>query len=110
MTWKDDALTHARAESPRESCGLLVRRGRRRLYLACRNIAPEPTETFIIEPEDWADAEDASDEILAVIHSHPGGVPEPSGADQESCTLSELTWHILVPETAVWGKCLPLKC
>jgi proteasome lid subunit RPN8/RPN11 len=33
---------------------------------------------------------------------------EPSPADQESCSLSELPWHIVVPEPVRWGKCLPL--
>jgi len=110
MSWKAAALKHACVEAPKEACGLLVRKGRKRQYWPCRNIAPSPTETFIIEPEDWAAAEDSTDEILAVVHSHPAGVPEPSGADQESCNLSEIPWHIVVPETATWGGCLPLKC
>lgn len=107
MTWKTTALNHALVDAPNEACGLLIRIGSESTYWPCRNISPEPTETFIIEPEDWAEAEDHSDEILAVIHSHPGGVPEPSGADQDSCTLSELPWHIVVPETGHWGQCNP---
>jgi proteasome lid subunit RPN8/RPN11 len=110
MTWKAAALKHALAEAPNESCGLLVRQGRKRSYWPCKNISPEPVETFIIEPEDWADAEDSCDEIIAIIHSHPNGTTEPSPADQESCSRSELPWHIVVPESATWGKCLPLKC
>jgi proteasome lid subunit RPN8/RPN11 len=110
MTWKAAALKHALAEAPREACGLLLRQGRKRSYWPCRNISPEPLDTFIIEPEDWADAEDSADEILAIVHSHPGGTTDPGPADQEWCSQSELPWHIVVPESATWGKCLPLKC
>jgi proteasome lid subunit RPN8/RPN11 len=109
MTWKKAALEHALAEAPSEACGLLVRKGRRHVYWPCRNISPEPIDTFIIEPEDWADAEDGSDEILAIVHSHPEGTVEPSPADQEECSRSELPWHIVVPEPVRWGKCLPLS-
>jgi proteasome lid subunit RPN8/RPN11 len=110
MTWKVKALAHARKEAPNEACGLLVRKGRKSVYWPCRNISPEPFDTFVIEPEDWADAEDDSDEILAIVHSHPAGKAKPSPADQESCSLTELPWHIVVPESASWGMCMPLKC
>lgn len=110
MTWKAAALEHAKSEAPQEACGLLVRKGRRKVYVPCRNISPMPLESFLICPDDWAEAEDQYDEILAVIHSHPGVDPQPSEADQRFCNETDLPWHIVNPETAVWADCTPLKC
>ena len=102
MTWKQDALVHAKDQDPKESCGLLIDIDGKEKYFPCKNLSNYSQQCFIIDPEDYAKAED-SGKVLAVIHSHPVTPPVASQADMISCEESGLVWHIINPKTEQWG-------
>ena len=99
------ALEHARAEYPREACGLLVIRKGREVYARCRNIGVG-TDQFVIHPEDYV-AADMEGEIVGVVHSHLGMSPEPSQADRVACEASGLPWHIVGFPSEDWVRIEP---
>lgn len=101
------AVAHAKecayATPPRESCGLVVRAGKKARYLPCQNLAdqnPSPsTDDFAIGKADWQAAR-ASGEIVMVVHSHFRCGPQPSPADVSGCETSGLPWLIVTPSGA----------
>ena len=102
MSWKQDALVHAKEQDPKESCGLLIEIKGKEKYFPCKNLSTYSQQCFIIDPNDFIKAEESGN-ILAVIHSHPVTAPIASQADKISCENSKLPWHIVNPKTEQWG-------
>jgi proteasome lid subunit RPN8/RPN11 len=100
------AQAHARAEYPRESCGLVVDG----TYRPMANLAEDPTKNFRIAPAAWM-----MNKIEAVLHSHPNGPFYPSKTDMEGQLQSQVPWGIIaldderVGEALMWGDSLPIK-
>ena len=106
MSWRDVALAHAKDQDPKESCGLLIEIKGKEKYYPCKNLSNWSNQSFIIDPIDYAKAEDTG-KILAVIHSHPTTQPIASQADMISCEDTNLPWHIVNPKTEQWGYYKP---
>jgi proteasome lid subunit RPN8/RPN11 len=102
MSWKEEALVHAKDQDPKESCGLLLNIRGKEKYFPCRNLSMTAHQCFIIDPEDYVKA-DNTGEIKAIVHSHPVTPPFPSEADKLGCEQSKLPWHIVNPKTEQWG-------
>lgn len=100
------ALDHAKAEFPKEACGLVVIVKGRERFWPCKNINPNGHDQFSICPEDYAEAEDAG-EITAIFHSHVNLPPDPSEADKVSCEATGLRWYIVCIPTEQWAEFEP---
>jgi len=105
MSWREEAEAVARLGFPREVCGLVVVVKGRERFWPCPNRA-EGDDHFVIDPEDYAAAEDAG-EVVGVFHSHCNVGPEPSEADLVSCEASGLEWHIVGIPTGRWHSFRP---
>ncbi len=106
MSWKDDALLAAKEAAPKEAFGLLICLKGKEYYWACKNLAINPTDQFILDSRDYAVAEEAG-EVLAVVHSHPVTGCQPSQADLMACESSGLPWHIVDPHQELWHSFEP---
>jgi proteasome lid subunit RPN8/RPN11 len=77
---------HARAEAPRECCGLLVGDDRRiDEAIPARNQADDPLRRYDVDPRDHIAAikrcRGTSSSVIGAYHSHPRSAPEPSPTD-----------------------------
>lgn len=104
---KADILSHAAREYPRECCGLIIIRRGKQTYKPCRNNSAGEA-FFCLDPSDYAEAE-SQGEIIAVVHSHPDGTPDPSQADLMACEASGLIWLIVSCPANEWREIKPVR-
>jgi proteasome lid subunit RPN8/RPN11 len=93
------AVAHARAEAPRECCGLLV--GKRHAVseaVAARNLAAVATR-FLVDPQDHVNTLRAARgrglEILGFYHSHPHTAAVPSETDRAEASYPDHLYLIV---------------
>jgi len=94
------------AKAPEEACGILAGIGNQsRLVIPITNILHSPFR-FRMEPKEQLDAfllaENKGLEILAVYHSHPHGISEPSETDHEELTYPGIIYLIWYKVTSEW--------
>lgn len=104
---RQDAIDHAIRDYPNESCGLIVVSKGREQYVPCRNLARSKSDHFILDPADYADAEDAGT-ITGVVHSHPDAAATPSEGDLVGCEESGLPWYIFAVHKEVMDDSISL--
>lgn len=89
----DDVLAHARAERPRECCGVLLGHGQRILTATrARNLADDPLRRFLIDPGDHIAARRGARrqglDVLGFYHSHPRSSAAPSATDDAEASYA----------------------
>ena len=104
-TWQEQALHHAKVSLPEESCGLVIDVDGKQEYYPCKNIAIEGANSFTIDPEDYAKAEETGT-VLYICHSHPNGDLTASEEDIKNCDFLGLSWFIFNP---LDDECIELK-
>ena len=104
-TWQEQALHHAKTALPDESCGLVIDVDNKQQYYPCKNISIEGANSFTIDPEDWAKAEETGT-VIYICHSHPNGDLTASEEDIKNCNFLGLSWFIFNP---LDDECIELK-
>lgn len=84
-----EIAAHARAEAPRECCGIITLDGH---YLKSKNLAAKPEISFEIDPEIFVKADAAG--IACIVHSHTNGNPDFSLADISQIRAWEYPWFL----------------
>lgn len=108
MSIEQQILHHAAEETPLESCGLVVSIEEQLLYRPCINIADQPESRFEISSDDWLRAQWQGD-VVAVVHSHPGGPDYLSEADRAIQKHTACEWWLVANgDIRRFRNCLPL--
>lgn len=102
---RDLIIEHARAEYPREACGLLLEVEGVEEYYPCQNLA-KSNDFFHMRTEDYIAAEERG-KIVAVVHSHPDSTAKASAPDKAACEASGLPWHIVSFPGLQWDTIIP---
>jgi proteasome lid subunit RPN8/RPN11 len=89
----EEIKAHVNSSPKQEICGLIVADKRKYEYVKCRNISHQ-RNSFIIHPEDYANAED-SGSIICCVHSHLYESPNPSQADLIELERNKLPYLIM---------------
>lgn len=97
---RDEIVAHARAEAPKEACGLIATRdGVPPRVIRCANAHPTPATRYSIEPREqlraFREMEANGEELLAIYHSHPATQAYPSPTDRAEAHYPE-AFYVLV--------------
>ncbi len=104
---------HARAEQPREACGLIAGKGERAIeIIAVANAARDPLHAYYMDERALATALTSLDarglELIGLYHSHPASDPIPSPTDIRQVSYPATPYLIVGlksghPQLAVWS-------
>lgn len=121
---REEMIAHARAEAPRECCGLLIGRGLEiEACLKTANLDESPETRYLLDPGAHIAANrrlrGTGRQVIGSYHSHPRTPPIPSGTDLAEALYPDFIWLIvsLAPpgngQLAAWrieaGRPVPLE-
>ncbi|RXK46350.1 desampylase [Halorientalis pallida] len=105
----DELIAHARERAPEECCGVLggrqgADRSRADRHRRASNIASDPETAYELDPEEqlahMQAIEDAGQDVVGFVHSHPAGPPRPSRTDERQATWTGYSYVIVVLDGA----------
>lgn len=102
-------IERAAEAHPLECCGLLLGRGGTVSEVrACRNVHPDPTRHFEIDPIALIAAHKAAraggPDIVGYYHSHPAGCARPSVTDAAQAAGDRRIWAIVADDDVQWWR------
>jgi [CysO sulfur-carrier protein]-S-L-cysteine hydrolase len=97
---RDEVVAHARAEAPKEACGLVAGRDARATrVIRCTNASPTAVTRYTIDPREqlraFRDIEANGEELVAIYHSHPVTQAYPSPTDRAEAHYPD-AFYVLV--------------
>ncbi|HEV2250600.1 MAG TPA: M67 family metallopeptidase [Candidatus Limnocylindria bacterium] len=97
---RDEIVGHARADAPKEACGLVAgRAGQPTRVIRCANAHPAPVTRYAIDPREqlraFREMEANGEELFAIYHSHPATQPYPSPTDRAEAHYPD-AFYVLV--------------
>ena len=97
---RDDILAHARAEAPKEACGLVAgRNARATRVIRCTNAHPAAVTRYTIDPREqlraFRDMEGNGEDLVAIYHSHPATQAYPSPTDRAEAHYPEAVYVLV---------------
>lgn len=100
MALRDEIVAYARAEAPKEACGLIAGRGTDATrVIRCANAHPVPVTRYTIDPREqlraFRDMEAKGEDLVAIYHSHPITQPYPSPTDRAEAHYPD-AFYVLV--------------
>ncbi len=97
---RDEMVAHARAEAPKEACGLVAGTDARATrVIRCTNAHPAAVTRYTIDPREqlraFRDMEANGEELVAIYHSHPATQAYPSPTDRAEAHYPD-AFYVLV--------------
>ena len=95
-----EIIAHARADAPKEVCGLLAGSGMTaRRIIPCANAHPTPVTRYAIDAREqlraFRDMEANGEDLVAIYHSHPVSQAYPSPTDRAEAHYPD-AFYVLV--------------
>jgi proteasome lid subunit RPN8/RPN11 len=82
---REEIVAHARADAPRECCGVIAGRNGQPTRLYRLTNQEQGVDRYLIDDEElfrvYREIEDGGEDLLAIYHSHPASVAYPSNTD-----------------------------
>ncbi|HTH71183.1 MAG TPA: M67 family metallopeptidase [Candidatus Saccharimonadales bacterium] len=97
---RHDIVAHARAEAPKEACGLVAGRDARPTrVIRCANAHPSAVTRYTIDPREqlraFRDMEANGEELFGIYHSHPATQAYPSPTDRAESHYPEAIYLLV---------------